>query len=170
MRLRLEQSLRDGKDAMLISVWILPIWLMGAAVHRSQWAKFIGDLGWSQFLLGWGGLIWSIVVATLLIIWSVFGFLEHEHRLARLWTQCIAGSILLLGCAFLSVPGWVWVSELSGSPTGSTIIVSLKSLVVPLGALLLANLQAFFLPSYLVAVSSILLTCLLTGVVWTELL
>ena len=28
-----------------------------------------------------GGLICD-VVATLLIIWSVFGFLEHEHRLA----------------------------------------------------------------------------------------
>jgi len=45
MRLRLEQSLRDGSGAILMSAWILPVWLMGAAVHRSHWAKFVEDLG-----------------------------------------------------------------------------------------------------------------------------
>ena len=170
MRLRLEQSLREGSVAILISVWILPFWLMGASVHRAHWAKFVADLGWSEFLLGWGGLVWSVVVGALLVFWSAFSFLEAERRVARLWTRCISGSIILLSCAVLSVPGWVWLAEISGASGFTAAGTAIRSLLVPLGALLIANLQASVLPNYAVAISSILLTSLLTGVVWTELL
>ena len=170
MKLRLEQSLREGKTAVILSAWILPIWLMGAAVHRSHWANFISDLGWRQFLLGWGGLVWGVIVGILLIFWSAFSFLEDEGRLGRLWARCINGSIILLLCGFISIPGWVWLAELSGATGMTTFGVSLKSLLVPLGALLLANLQAVFLPTYLVTIGSFVVTALLSGLVWTELI
>ena len=43
----------------MLTTIIYPIWIVGASVHRVHWSKLVDGTGWSDFLLGWGGLIWG---------------------------------------------------------------------------------------------------------------
>lgn len=169
MNLRLEQCLREGGWPILMSVWILPIWLTGAAAHRSHWATFVMDLGWSAFLLGWGGVVWSVLVSVMLILWSAFAFMEDEGKVGTLWARCIAGVLIVVGCALLSAPGWVWLSQLSGASASTTMFASLKSLFVPVCAVIATSLKVQLMPASIASISAILLSALLTGYVWSDL-
>ena len=169
MRLRLEQSLRDGWGLVIGSTFILPIWLMGASVHRSHWSNLLTNTTWAEFLLSWGGLIWGLVVSALLIFWIGLAHCEAEGRLAHVWGRASCALILLAMCFVLSVPGWKWAGELVGTTLSSTPFYAFKSLSTPLIAVLLGSVLAAFLTSYLVVITTFIGTLCVTGYTWAEL-
>jgi hypothetical protein len=169
MRLRLEQCLREGWGLVVGSTFILPIWLMGASVHRSHWSSLLSVTSWSVFVLSWGGLIWGLLVSALLIFWIGFAHCEGEGRLATVWGRASCALLLLGMCFFLAIPGWRWTGELVGTTLSSTPIYLLKSMSVPLGAIVIGSLLAAFLSSYLVVIISFVGTLFVSGHVWAEL-
>ena len=170
MRLRFEQSLREGGVVAVLSTFVLPLWLIGASVHRAHWGTLTEALGWTQFVLSWSGLLWGGGLAFLLAAWSAFAELEDVGRWGQLWARTLCGTVVLLAAVFLSVPGWIWAGELVGSDAQLLLLAILKSLFVPFVVLLLSNLQSIFLPAYEVVIGSTLGIVLLTGWMWADLL
>jgi hypothetical protein len=169
MRLRLEQSLREGWGLVVGSTFILPLWLMGASVHRSHWSNLLSNTTWSVFVLSWGGLIWGLLVSALLIFWIGFAQCETEGRLATIWGRASCALLLLSMCFILVIPGWNWAGQLVGTALSSTPLYILKSMFVPVVAIVIGSTLAAFLSSYLVVIVSFVGTLFVSGHVWTEL-
>lgn len=170
MRLRFEQTLREGWGLVIGSTLILPLWLMGASVHRSHWTSLLSNTTWAEFLLSWGGLIWGLMVSALVTFWIGLAHCEAQGRLAQVWTRACCATILLVLCFVLALPGWKWAGELVGTTISFTPFYALKSLVAPIVAVILGSIFATFLTSYLVVVATLVGSLFVSGSVWSELL
>ena len=169
MRFRLEQSLREGWIGLVLTTIIYPIWIVGASVHRVHWSKLVDGTRWSDFLLGWGGLIWGVGVAVSLITWVGFAYCESEGRLGQLWSRACCGLILLGFALVLSLPSWKWAAELVGVPFIDTSGDIFMSLSIPVVALTFAVLLSALCSDYLVVVGSVIGTLIVSSYSWTEL-
>ena len=170
MKLRIEQTFRDGGMVVIGSTLLLPLWLLGAAVHRTHWGTITAEHGWVDFVLSWSAFLWGGGMALLLAFWSAFATIEESNIWGAMWVRTLCGCIILLCASFLSVPGWLWAGELVGATSDSVLIAALKSLLVPFFVMVVANLQSVFLPTYAVVIGSTLCTTVMSEWMWTDLL